>query len=257
MRRLEGEAKEVTTILTNILIFIVATIVFERTSGQTHEIYKLPGLLTSSILSAISIIFTNVSTIACTYTEYRIAEELFANEGKESYAVFSFGLIVCFVICFSTIYNFIFCYDTFPLVELLACHKQVDGVFDNTPRIPYSTFKKMYKLHPENFKFINPQNDIPFYSFEYRSKRFSLNFLDFVRALSLVDEHITEKDLARERAKRVKKYEEQTKLYVMMRDDLACDLAAIEKQKTDAYNKIKTSTDSINEIANRLIKEAH
>ena len=40
MRRLEGEAKEVTTILTNILIFIVATIVFERTSGQTHEIYK-------------------------------------------------------------------------------------------------------------------------------------------------------------------------------------------------------------------------
>jgi len=115
----------------------------------------------------------------------------------------------------------------------------------------------MYKLHPENFQFINPQNDITFYSFEYRGKRFSLNFLDFVRALSLVDEHITEKDLARERAKRVKKYEEQSKLYAMMRDDLACDLAAIEKQKTDAYNKIKTSTDSINEIANRLIKEAH
>lgn len=246
-----------TTILTNILIFIVATIVFERTSGQTHEIYKLPGLLTSSILSAISIIFTNVSTIACTYTEYRIAEELFANEGKESYAVFSFGLIVCFVICFSTIYNFIFCYDTFPLVELLACHKQVDGVFDNTPRIPYSTFKKMYKLHPENFKFIDPQHCLTFYSFEYRGKRFSLNFLDFVRALCLVNEHITEKDLARERAKRVKKYEEQAKLYNLMRDDLACDLAAIEKQKTDAYNKIKTSTDSINEIANRLIKEAH
>lgn len=246
-----------TTILTNILIFIVATIVFERTSGQTHEIYKLPGLLTSSILSAISIIFTNVSTIACTYTEYRIAEELFANEGKESYAVFSFGLIVCFVICFLTIYNFIFCYDTFPLVELLACHKQVDGVFDNTPRIPYSTFKKMYKLHPENFKFIDPQHCLTFYSFEYRGKRFSLNFLDFVRALCLVNEHVEEKDLAREKAKRVKKYEEQSKLYAMMRDDLANDLAAIEKQKTDAYDKIKTSTDNINEIANRLIKEAH
>lgn len=257
MRRLESEVKKVTTILTNILIFIVATIVFVRTSDQIHEIYKLPGLLTSSILSAISIIFTNVSTIACTYTEYRIAEELFANEGKESYAVFSFGLIVCFVICFLTICNFVSYYDTFPLVELLACHKQVDGVFDNTPRIPYSTFKKMYKLHPENFKFINPQNDITFYSFEYRGKRFSLNFLDFVRALSLVDEHITEKDLARERAKRVKKYEEQAKLYDMMRDDLDNDLAAIEKQKTDAYDKIKTSTDNINEIANRLIKEAH
>ncbi len=246
-----------TTILTNILIFIVSTIMFTRTSGQTHEIYKLPGLLIPSILSVAWFILVNISSIACTYAEYRVAAELFANEGKEDSGMFFFALIVCIVICGLTIYNFIFCYDTFPLVRLLECHKQVDGVFDNTPRIPYSTFKKMYKLHPDNFKFIDPQNDITFYSFEYRDKRFSLNFLDFVRALSLVDEHITEKDLARERAKRVKKYEEQSKLYAMMRDDLASDLAAIEKQKTDAYDKIKTSTDNINEIANRLIKEAH
>lgn len=210
-----------------------------------------------SILSAVSVIFISVSTIACTYTEYRMAAELFANEGKEDYGMFCLALIVCAVICGLTIYNFIFCYDTFPLVTLLNCHKQIDGVFDNTPRIPYSTFKKMYKLHPENFKFIDPQNDITFYSFEYRGKRFSLNFLDFVRALSLVDEHITENDLVRERAKRVEKYEKQAKLYAMMRDDLASDLAAIEKQKIDAYDKIKTSTDNINEIANRLIKEAH
>lgn len=210
-----------------------------------------------SILSAVSVIFISVSTIACTYTEYRMAAELFANEGKEDYGMFCLALIVCAVICGLTIYNFIFCYDTFPLVTLLNCHKQIDGVFDNTPRIPYSTFKKMYKLHPENFKFIDPQNDITFYSFEYRGKRFSLNFLDFVRALSLVDEHITENDLVRERAKRVEKYEKQAKLYAMMRDDLASDLAAIEKQKTDAYDKIKTSTDNINEIANRLIKETH
>lgn len=246
-----------TTILTNILIFIVAAIVFVRTSYQIHEIYKLPGLLIPSILSAACIIYANISSIACTYTEYRIANELFTSESKEEYGMFFFAIvacmtIVCFTLCFLTAY-----YDTFPLVSLLECHKQVDSAFDNTPRIPYSTFKKMYKLHPENFQFINPQNDITFYSFEYRGKRFSLNFLDIVRAQSLVDEHITEKDLARERAKRVKKYEEQSKLYAMMRDDLACDLAAIEKQKTDAYDKIKTSTDNINEIANRLIKDAH
>lgn len=245
-----------TTILINILIFIVATIVFARTSGQTHEIYKLPGLLMPSILSAVSLIFISVSTIACTYTEYRMAEELFANEGKENYAVFSFGLIVCAVICGLTICNFIFCYDTFPLVELLDCYKQVDSAFDNTPRIPYSTFKKMYKLHSENFQFIDNEC-FTFYGFKYRDKRFSLNFLDFVRALSLVNEHITERDLARERVKRVEKHEEQAKLYTMMRNDLARDLAAIEKQKADAYDKIKTSTDNINEIANRLIKEAH
>lgn len=246
-----------TTILTNILIFIVATIVFVRTSGQTHEIYKLPGLLISSILSAAWIVLASISSIACTYTEYRVAVELFANEGKEDYGMFTFALIVCAVICGLTICNFIFCYDNFPLVDLLACYKQVDSAFDNIPRIPYSTFKKMYKLHPENFRFIDSQLCFSFYGFEYRGKRFSLNFLDFVRALSLVDEHITEKDLAHERAKRVEKYEEQSKLYAMMRDDLACDFAAIEKQKADAYDKIKTSTDNINEIANRLIKEAH
>ena len=245
-----------TTILTNILIFIVATIVFVWTSDGTHEFYKLPGLLMSSILSAASLIFTNVSSIACAYTEYRVAAELFANERKEDYGMFCLALVVCIVVCCVTIGVFMFYYDNFPLVELLACHKQIDRDLDNTPRIPYSTFKKMYKLHPENFQFIDNEC-LTFYSFEYRGKRFSLNFLDFVRALSLVDEHITEKDLARERAKRVKKYEEQEKLYAMMRDDLACDLTAIEKQKTDAYDKIKTSTDNINEIANRLIKEAH
>ena len=246
-----------TTILINILIFIAATVVFTWTADQAHEIYKLPGLLTSSILSAASIICVNISSIACTYTEYRAVYELFTAEGKEDYGAFAFALIACMVICGTTIYNFIFDYDTFPLVSLLECHKQVDGVFDDTPRIPYSTFEKMYKLHPENFNFISPQHCLSFYSFEYRGKRFSLNFLDFVRALSLIDEHITEKDLARERAKRVKKYEEQAKLYNLMRDDLASDLAAIEKQKADAYDKIKTSTDNINEIANRLIKETH
>lgn len=210
----------------------------------------------ASILSATLFIFTDVSSIACTYTEYRMAAKLFANEGKANYAVFSFGLIVCFVICSLTICNFVSCYNTFPLIELLACYKQVNSALDITPRIPYNTFKKIYKLHPENFQFIDNEC-LTFYSFRYRGKRFSLNFLDFVRALSLVDEHMTEKDLARERAKRVKKYEEQEKLYAMMRDDLASDLTAIEKQKTDAYDKIKTSTDNINEIANRLIKEAH
>lgn len=240
-----------TTILTNILIFIVATIVFERTSGQTHEIYKLPGLLIPSILSAAWIVLANISSIAYTYTEYRMVAEFFANEDK-----FDFALIVCVIICGLTIYVFMFRCDNFPLVELLARYKQVDSALGNTPHIPYSTFKKMYKLHPENFQFIDNEC-FAFYSFKYRGKRFSLNFLDFVRALSLIDEHITEKDLARERAKRVKKYEEQSKLYAMMRDDLASDLATIEKQKTDAYDKIKTSTDNINEIINRLIKEAH
>ena len=209
-----------------------------------------------SILSAASLILVNVSSIACTYTEYRATAELFANEGKEDYGMFYLAFIACIVVCCVTIGIFIFHYDNFPLVELLACHKQIDRDLDNTPRIPYSTFKKMYKLHPENFQFID-NGCFTFYSFKYRGKKFSLNFLDFVRALSLVDEHITEKDLARERAKRVKKYEEQAKLYAMMRDDLASDLATIEKQKTDAYDKIKTSTDNINEIANRLIKEAH
>lgn len=95
-----------------------------------------------SILSAACLVLANISSIAYTYTEYRVAAELFANEGKEDYGMFKFALIVCAVICGLTICVFIFCYDNFPLVELLAYHKQVDSAFDNIPRIPYSTFKK-------------------------------------------------------------------------------------------------------------------
>lgn len=131
-----------TTILTNIQIFIIATVILAWTSGKTHEIYKLPGLLTSSILSAAWIVLANISSIACTYTEYRVAAELFANDGKEDYGMFKFALTICTVICFLTIGVFISCYAHFPLVELLAYHKQVDSAFDNIPRIPYSTFKK-------------------------------------------------------------------------------------------------------------------
>lgn len=84
-----------------------------------------------------------------------------------------------------------------------------------------------------------------------------MNFIDFIRALELVCRdkerfHEIKKDEARTRLLKNKEA-----LYNLMRDDLASDLAAIEKQKTDAYDKIKTSTDNINEIANRLIKEAH
>lgn len=245
-----------TTILVNILIFIIATIVFVRTSNQTHEFYELPGLLIPSILSEGLLISTNINLISYAYTEFCAAEELCANYGKEDYGMFCFALLVCVVIGFSTFCIFLFRYDNSPLVVLLAFHVQVDSTFDNTPRISYSTFKKMYKLHPENFQFINNEC-FAFDSFIYRDKKFSLNFLDFVRALCLVNEHTKEKDLARKRAKRVEKYEEQSKLYAMMRDDLASDLADIEKQKADAYDKIKTSTDNINEISNRLIKEAH
>lgn len=131
-----------TTILTNILIFIVAAIVFVWTSYQIHEIYKLPGLLIPSILSAACIIYVNIDSIACTYTEYRMANELFTSDGKEEYGMFFFAIIacmtiVCLTLCFLTAYH-----DTFPLVSLLECHKQVDSAFDNTPRIPYNTFKK-------------------------------------------------------------------------------------------------------------------
>lgn len=130
------------TILVNILIFIVATIVFERVSNQTHELLKLPKFLMSSILSATLLIFTNVSSIARVYTEYRVADELSAAGGKGDFGIFLFASIVCFAICFSTICDFIHYYENFPPVELFAYHKQVDSAFDNTPRIQYSILKK-------------------------------------------------------------------------------------------------------------------
>lgn len=113
--------------------------------------------------------------------------------------------------------------------------------------LDYKTFSKMYHLHPENFEI----NDTSMF---YHNKRFWLSFFYYIKVHLM----ILSEDKKKQKVDKSKKdLDAKNALYSIMRDDLNNDLAAIEKQKTDAYDKIKTSTDNINEIANRLIKEAH
>lgn len=145
----------------------------------------------------------------------------------------------------------------YPINAILDVYCTQRTYFDNTPLLSYSVFKKMYLLHPENFNIVHDSIFLDGKTFKYHNTPFAMNFIDFIRALELVCRdkerfHEIKKDEARTRLLRNKEA-----LYNLMRDDLASDLDAIEKQKTDAYDKIKTSTDNINEIANRLIKEAH
>lgn len=144
-----------------------------------------------------------------------------------------------------------------PIDTLIDIYCTQRTYFDDTPLLSYGVFKKMYLLHPENFNIVHDSIFLDEKTFKYHNTPFAMNFIDFIRALELVCRdkerfHETKKDEARTRLLRNKEA-----LYNLMHDDLASDLAAIEKQKADAYDKIKTSTDNINEIANRLIKEAH
>lgn len=136
-----------------------------------------------------------------------------------------------------------------PINTLIDIYCTQRTYFDDTPLLSYGVFKNMYLLHPENFNIVHDSIFLDEKTFKYHNTPFAMNFIDFIRALELI--HEIKKDEARTRSLRNKEA-----LYNLMRDDLASDLAAIEKQKTDAYDKIKTSTDNINEIANRLIKEA-
>lgn len=145
----------------------------------------------------------------------------------------------------------------YPIDTLIDIYCTQRTYFDDTPLLSYGVFKKMYLLHPENFNIVHDSIFLDEKIFKYHNTPFAMNFIDFIRALELVCRdkerfHETKKDEARTRLLRNKEA-----LYNLMRDDLANDLAAIEKQKTDAYDKIKTSTDNINEIASRLIKETH
>ena len=144
-----------------------------------------------------------------------------------------------------------------PIDALLDIYCTQRTYFDDTPLLSYSVFKKMYLLHPENFNIVHDSIFLDEKTFKYHNTPFAMNFIDFIRALELVcrdKECLHETKKNETRAQSIKNKES---LYNLMRDDLTHDLAAIEKQKADAYDKIKTSTDNINEIANRLIKEAH
>lgn len=145
----------------------------------------------------------------------------------------------------------------YPIDTLIDIYCTQRTYFDDTPLLSYGVFKKMYLLHPENFNIVHDSIFLDEKTFKYHNTPFAMNFIDFIRALELVCRD-------KERFHEIKKDEACTRLlrnkealYNLMRDDLASDLAAIEQQKTDAYDKIKTSTDNINEIVNRLIKGAH
>lgn len=174
-------------------------------------------------------------------------------------AVYGVSLILLFMQILADFICYIFSDEgtPHPIDTLIDIYCIQRTYFDDTPLLSYGVFKKMYLLHPENFNIVHYSIFLDEKTFKYHNTPFAMNFIDFIRALELVCRdkerfHEIKKDEARTRLLRNKEA-----LYNLMRDDLASDLATIEKQKTDAYDKIKTSTDNINEIANRLTKEAH
>lgn len=137
----------------------------------------------------------------------------------------------------------------YKLLEIYATQRTYD---EDRPLLSYSMFKKIYSLHPENFYIINDRICPVDITFKYHDTPFCMNFIDFIRALELVYRD-------KERFHKTKYWKNHTQslrnkkfLYNLMRDDLARDLETIEKQKKDAYDKIKTAAENIEEITTRL-----
>ena len=247
MRRLGSGAKSAMILIYNVL-YLIAMYASANSKKRCSEYYQLPRTC-----FACSTFF-----LIKLYSFISVFSKAFKYDDNMSVICVLSTILVLIQILNDFIYYVLSEEGTpHPIDALLDIYCTQRTYFNDAPLLSYSVFKKMYLLHPENFNIVQDSIFLDEKTFKYHNTPFAMNFIDFIRALELVCRdkerlHEIEKDEAHTQSLRNK-----DTLYAMMRDDLNSDLAAIEKQKADAYDKIKTSTDNINEIANRLIKEAH
>lgn len=115
--------------------------------------------------------------------------------------------------------------------------KRYFKVNEDGPRISYKLFEQMYLLYPEKFHFSD-------YSWCYRTEAFSLSFLDYIRALRLIEKNKAKINDAKHR-------QEYQNLIAAMQQDLEKAMLAARKEKEQAHQQI---LDAANEYQNLLSK---
>lgn len=115
--------------------------------------------------------------------------------------------------------------------------KRYFKVNEDGSRISYKLFEQMYLLYPEKFHFSD-------YSWCYRTEAFSLSFLDYIRALRLIEKNET-------KIKNAKHCQEYQNLITMMQQDLEKAMLAAQKEKEQAHQQI---LDAASEYQNLLSK---
>lgn len=146
----------------------------------------------------------------------------------------------CFAVVILSMLIFIaFKFDSYINERLLDYEfiKRYFKVNEDGPRISYKLFEQMYLLYPEKFHFSD-------YGWCYRTEAFSLSFLDYIRALRLIEKNKTKINDAKHR-------QEYQNLIAAMQQDLEKAMLAAQKEKEQAHQQI---LDAAEEYQNLLSK---
>ena len=115
--------------------------------------------------------------------------------------------------------------------------KRYFKVNEDGSRISYKLFEQMYLLYPEKFHFSD-------YDWRYRTEAFSLSFLDYIRALYLIEKNKT-------KIKNAKHRQEYQNLITAMQQDLEKAMIRAREEKEQARQQILGAA---NEYQNLLSK---
>lgn len=149
----------------------------------------------------------------------------------------------CFaIVIFSMLVFIAFKFDSYINERLLDYEfiKQYFKISEDGPRISYKLFKQMYLLYPEKFHFSD-------YDWCYRTEAFSLNFLDYIRALRLIGKNKIKINDAKHR-------QEYQNLIAAMQQDLEKAMLAAQKEKEQAFQEVENATKDAHELFKALSK---
>ena len=118
--------------------------------------------------------------------------------------------------------------------------KRYFKVNEDGSRISYKLFEQMYLLYPEKFHFSD-------YGWRYRTEAFSLSFLDYIRALRLIEKNKTKINDAKHR-------QEYQNLIAAMQQDLEKAMLAAQKEKEQAFQEVESATKDAHELFKALSK---
>ena len=150
------------------------------------------------------------------------------------------GECFCFVIVLLSMLTFIAFKFCGCISETLLDYEFIKRYFkvnEDGSRISYKLFEQMYLLYPEKFHFSD-------YGWRYRTEAFSLSFLDYIRALRLIEKNKTKINDAKHR-------QEYQNLITVMQQDLEKAMLVAQKEKEQAHQQI---LDAAHEYQNLLSK---
>ena len=118
--------------------------------------------------------------------------------------------------------------------------KRYFKVNEDGSRISYKLFEQMYLLYPEKFHFSD-------YGWRYRTEAFSLSFLDYIRALRLIEKNKTKINDAKHR-------QEYQNLITAMQQDLEKAMLRAREEKEQARQQILGAANEYQDLLSKFNK---